>query len=119
MWLPGDVWLQGGMHGCGGHVWLQGVCMVVGGLHAWLPGGMHGSGGVCVVAGEGACMVAGGCMWLQGVCMVAGGRVWLLGVHGCGEHVWLQGGMVAGGACIGYDEIWSMSGWHASYWNAF
>ena len=24
-----------------------------------------------------------------------------------------------GGACIRYDEIRSMSGWYASYWNAF
>ena len=23
------------------------------------------------------------------------------------------------GECIGYDEIWSMSGRYASYWNAF
>ena len=30
----------GGMRGCGGHVWLQGACVVVGG-YAWL-GGMHG-----------------------------------------------------------------------------
>ena len=35
------------------------------------------------------------------MCMVAGG------MHGC----W--------GACIGYDEIRSMSGRYASYWNAF
>ena len=27
--------------------------------------------------------------------------------------------LVAGGACIGYDEIRSMSGRYASYWNAF
>ena len=27
--------------------------------------------------------------------------------------------MVAGVACIGYDEIRSMSGRYASYWNAF
>ena len=28
--------------------------------------------------------------------------------------------MVAGeGACVGYDEIQSMSGRYASYWNAF
>ena len=34
--------------------------------------------------------------------MVAGGHAWLLG-----------------GACLGYDEIQSMSGRYASYWNAF
>ena len=54
--------------------------------------------------------------------MVAGGHAWLPGgMHGC------QGGMrgcwgvcmVAGVVCIGYDEIRSMSGRYASYWNAF
>ena len=39
-----------------------------------------------------------------GACVVSrGGRAWLPG----------------GGACVGYDEIRSMSGWYASYWNAF
>ena len=33
----GRAWLLGGMHGCGGHAWLWGACMV-----AW---------GACVVAG--------------------------------------------------------------------
>ena len=67
---------QGGMHGCRGHV-----------------GGMHGRWGACVVAG--------GHVWLWGACMVLGG------VHGCR------------GACIEYDKIRSMSGRYASYWNAF
>ena len=75
----------------GGHVWLLGVC-VVALEHAWLPGGMHGC-------------------W--GACMVAGGGAWLLGgVRGCGGVHGCRG-------CIGYDEIRSMSGWYASYWNAF
>ena len=39
---------QGGMHGCGGGVWLQG------GLRG--KGGVHGEGGLCVVNG-------GGCAW--------------------------------------------------------
>ena len=30
-----------------------------------------------------------------------------------GAHAWLLGG------CVGYDEIRSMSGRYASYWNAF
>ena len=63
--------------------------------HAWLLGGGH----TCVVAGGGVWMVAGGCV-------VAGGCAWLQG------HAWLRGGMHGcGGACIGYDEILSMSGW--------
>ena len=101
-WLlrGGRAWLlQGGMRGCsqGGHAWL------LPGGHAWLPpggaGGMHGcSGGACVVA-------LGGHAWLLwGACIVAPG-----GVHVC-----------SGGACmVFFDEIQSMSGWYASYWNAF
>ena len=39
---------------------------------------------------------------------------------GCGGHVWLWGGMRGcSGACMGYDEIQSMSGRYASYWNAY
>ena len=103
----GYVWLRGCVHGCGGHAWLQG------GVWLW---------GSCVVVGEGVCMVAkghawlpDGCAWLWGACVVAGGMC------GCGGHAWLLGGMVRGceGACIGYDEIRSMSGRYASYWNAF
>ena len=56
-------------------------------------GGMHGCRGHVWLLG-------GGCAWLWGACMVVGG------MHGC------QGG------CIGYDEIRSMSGRYASYWNA-
>ena len=49
------------------------------------------------------------------------------GVCGCGGHAWLGACVVAGGACVvagegacvGYDEIRSMSGRYASYWNAF
>ena len=33
-----------------------------------------------------------------------------------GGHAWLWEGMHG---CIGYDEIRSMSGRYASYWNAF
>ena len=44
--------------------------------------------------------------------MVTGGVCGCGGMHGCGGgHVWLQGVcVVAGGVCVGYDEIWSMSG---------
>ena len=73
-------------------MWLPGVCMVP---------------GVCVVGGV--------------MCVVVGGRVWLLGgMRGCRGHEWLQGDVCGcWGACIGYDEIPSMSGRYASYWNAF
>ena len=101
-------------------------------------GGMHGCGGVCIVAGRGACMVAGGqawlwgCTWLQGwhawlwghawlqgVCVVVGVCMVVGGMHGCRGHAWLWGAcmvvgggacVVAGGAYMGYDEIQSMSG---------
>ena len=97
----GHVWLLGGMHGC------QGACMAAGG-HAWLPGGVWLPGGHVWLSGgmcgcRGACMVTRGHVWLWGACMVARGHAWLLG----------------GVACIGYDEIRSMSGRYASYWNAF
>ena len=62
--------------------------------HVWLPGGMHGC---------------------QGACVVAGGPVWLLG-----GHEWLPEGMRGcQGVCVGYDEIRSLYGQYASYWNAF
>ena len=104
---------------------LRGVCGFVGAC--MVAGGMHGCQGACVVAWR-ACMVAGGaCMVAGGVCGCRG-HAWLLGgMHGCGGHAWLLGGHVwllggmhgCRGGCIGYDEIRSMSGWYASYWNAF
>ena len=71
----------------------------------------------------------GGHAWLfrgGGACVVALG-----GVHGCPRGVGVCG--CSGEACIvlfrggmhgffsffGYNEIRSMSGWYASYWNAF
>ena len=71
--------------------------------------------GACMVARGGMYGCSGGaggmhgCSW--GGCVVAlGGCAWLLpgGVRG-----------FSGGACVGYDEIRSVSGRYASYWNAF
>ena len=102
-----------------GHVWLPGACMVarLGGV-CGCQGGVHGCQGACMVA-EGACMVAvGGMCGCQGVCVVAGGMCGCQGgMRGCEGCAWLWG--ACGGVCIGYDEIWSMTGWYASYWNAF
>ena len=105
----------GGVCGC------RGACMVAGGMHAggaWLLGGMrgcwgvHGCWGACVVVG--GVHAYGGCAWLPG------------GVHGCRGACVVAGGAcvvgglcVVAGGCIGYDEIRSMSGRYASYWNAF
>ena len=71
----------------------RGACVAAGG-HAWQLGGVCGSQGVCMAARVGHVLQVGG-------------------VHG-GGHVWLPGG----GACMRYDEIRSMSGQYASYWNA-
>ena len=65
---------------------------------AWLPGGM-----VAVwLRGGGACMVAGGCVWLWEGCMVVGGCAWLWGggMCGCGGHVWLWGACMVVGVCM-------------------
>ena len=48
-----------------------------------------------------------------GVCLSTPGGG---GVRGCSGGAWFFPGR---GACIGYDEIRSMSGRYASYWNAF
>ena len=84
------------MHGGGGGkcVAALGVCMAAGGgMHgSW--GGMHGSRG-------GAWQPRAACVAAREVCLAA------RGMHGS----W--------GACVGYSEIWSMSGQYASYWNAF
>ena len=70
--------------------WGEACVVAPGGACVVAPGGVCGCSGACVVAPRGACMVALG------------------GMHGC-----------SGGACVGYDEIRSMSGRYASYWNAF
>ena len=86
--------------------------MVARGMHG-CQGGMHGcQGGVH----------GWGHSWLQGAWVVARGYAWLPQcVRGCGGICGCVGScVVAGGrACMGYDEIRSMSGRYASYWNAF
>ena len=91
--------------GCEGYVFTP-VCQSFcsqGGLRGW-GACMVARGGMCGCWG--ACVVAGGCVWLlggmhgcRGVCMVAGGHAWLLGgMCGCWEvsvvawgHAWLWG----------------------------
>ena len=49
-----------------------------------------------------------------------GGRVWFFwGVHASRGGVRASRGMRGFSGCIGYNEIRSMSGRYASYWNAF
>ena len=67
-------------------------------------GGVHGGGGL------GVCVVAGGMHGGEGLGGMHGGG----GMRdGRGGHVWWWGG------CMGYNEIRSMSGQYAPYWNAF
>ena len=107
-WLlqGGHVWLlRGGMRGCsGGHAWLLGGCMVA-------PGGMRGCSGGCMV------LLGGHAWFFWGVCVVLFG----------GMRGFIQGACMVlfGGGCawffsfFGYNEIRSMSGRYASYWNVF
>ena len=112
--MCGFIW--GGMHG-----FIQG--------HAWFY-----SGESCVVLFRGACMVLfGGHAWFySGACVVLfGGGVcgFIRGVHGfsggaCvvfpGGHAWFfWGGRAWFSSFFGYNEIQSMSGRYASYWNEF
>ena len=135
---------RGGVRGCSGgcvvargHAWFLGgacvvpweACVVTPGGHAWLLGGRH------AWLLRGACMVSpGGHAWLLGrhVWLLQGGYVWLLqggmrgfiweGVHG---FIWgacvvlFRGGMRGFFSFFGYNEIRSISGRYASYWNAF
>ena len=93
-------------------------------------GGMRGCWGMCSCRRREACVVVGGMHGCWGACMVARGQAWLpggmrgylggmngcqVGVRGWGWHVWSPDGA----RCVGCDEIWSISGWYASYWIAF
>ena len=94
----GHAWLlQGGVHGCS---W--GACMVAPGGHAWLLPGGH------------AWLLQGGGVWLlRGVCMVAPGGLCVVAPGGACV-------VAPGGGMRGFfDEIRSMSGRFASYWNAY
>ena len=100
----GCVWLLGGM--C---VVARGACVVA-------RGGMHGCYGEVCGCSRGACMVAPGGMrgcsgGGGGACVVFPGGACMVSPGG---HAWFFLG-----GCIGYDEIRSMSGRYASYWNAF
>ena len=80
----------------GGHAWFYSGGVVRG----FIQGGMHGFiYGACMVLFGGACMVLFGG---RGACVVLFGG----GMHGFFSF-------------FRYNEIWSMSGRYASYWNAF
>ena len=101
---------------CEGYVF-TGVCLSTGGEggHAWLLQWGH----VWLLRGHVWLLQGGMCGCSGGVpgCSQEGGHAWLL----WGGHAWLLGGCGCsqGGVCGFFDEIRSMSGRYASYWNAF
>ena len=89
-----------------------------GGMHGFIRGGVHGfiQWGACVVLfSRGACMV----LFSGGACVVlfSGGHAWFYSVGGV--RGFIQGGVRGFFSFSGYNEIRSMSGRYASYWNAF
>ena len=107
----------------GRHAWLLGGwggCVVApGGMCGFIWGGMHGFilGGMCGFI-WGACVVLFGehaWFYLGGMCGFIPGGVVLFG----GMRGFIQGGHVWFFQFFGYNEIRSMSGRYASYWNAF
>ena len=128
----------GGACVAGGGVRGRGACMAGGGMRG--RGGVHGRGGVRGggVRGRGGVRGGGG---MRGFIQLGGGVRGFIrgGMHGFiwGGCVVLFGGgvwvVLFGGACVvlflgghawffsfsGYNEIRSMSGRYASYWNAF
>ena len=65
-----------------------------------------------MVAG-GVSVFVGGHAWLWGAYVVEGACMAVGGMHGCGGREWLWGGVHE------IDEIRSISGGYASYWNVF
>ena len=113
----------------------RGACVLLfGGVHGFIQGGMHGFiWGACVVLfggmhgfiWEAAWFYSEGRVWfyLGGAWFYLGGHAWFyLGdVRGfIRGHAWFYSGGVHGFiSFFRYNEIWSMSGRYASYWNAF
>ena len=106
----GRAWFYSG--GVCGFIWggvrgfIRGACMVLFGGHAWFYlGGMRGFiREACVVLFGGACVV------------LFGGRAWF---YSGGMRGFIWGGMRGFFSFFGYNDIRSMSGRYASYWNAF
>ena len=111
----------------GGHAWLPG-----GGMHGFIRGVRGFIRGACVVlfsGGHAWFYSAGGHAWfyLGGACVVlfSGGHAWFYsagGMHGFIQGtcvVLFRGGVHGFFSFSRYNEIRSMSGRYASYWNAF
>ena len=114
--VRGFIW--GGVRG-----FIRGACVVLFGGRAWFySGGVRGfiqggrewfySGGHAWFYSRGACVVLFG-----GACVVLFRGV--RGFIGGACVVLFRGGVRGFSSFCGYNEIRSMSGWYASYWNAF
>ena len=95
---------SGGMHGCTeggmcGFIW--GACVVLFGGHAWFYSGGH------------AWFYFGGHAWFY-----SGGHAWFYSGGAC-VVLFSRAGVRGFFSFSGYNEIRSMSGRYASYWNAF
>ena len=107
----GDGW--GGMHG-----FILGACVVLFGGHSWF----YSGGCAWFYSGGHAWFYSAGGMrgFIWGACVVlfSGG-----GMHGFIQRGdmrgFIQGGMRGFFSFSGYNEIRSMRGRYASYWNAF
>ena len=116
--LGGHAWFYlGGVHG---FIW--GACVVLfGGMHGFIRGGgdawFYSGGHVWFYLG-GVWFYLGGMRgFIWGACMVL-----FRGMHGFipgGMHGFIPGGVHVFFSFFGYNEIQSMSGRYASYWNAF
>ena len=92
--------------------------VLFGGVHGFIQGMRGFIWGACMVLFGGVCVVLfGGHMWFY-----LGGMV-LLGGHvrfySGGMRGFIWGGMCGFFSFFGYNEIGSMSGRYAFYWNAF
>ena len=107
-YLGGHAWFYLGGHAwfySGGHVWFySGGGFIRGGVHGFI----QQRGACMVLFSRGACVV----LFSRGACMVLFSR-------GACMVLFSRGGPHGFFSFSGYDEIRSMSGRYASYWNAF
>ena len=130
----GHAWLLGG----GAWFYSGGACMVLFGGHVWFYLGGHVwfylGGHAWFYSGGHAWFYLGGtCGFIWGACVVLFGGAYMVLFRGAcvdlfGGHAWfysgsvrgfIQGGVHGFFSFFGYNEIRSMSGRYASYWNAF
>ena len=115
-YLGGHAWFYSG--GMRGFIW-GGMCgFIWGGMCGFIWGAWFYSGGVHgFIQQRGACMV----LFSRGACVVlfSRGDAWFYSAGGACMVLFSRGGPHGFFSFSGYDEIRSMSGRYASYWNAF